>query len=294
MSVEVKRLHRGGMFFVLPALFVFAFFIIYPIIETFRLSFFDWRGMYPEIFVGIRNYVELITEDKVFGTALKNTFIWVGFSLVFLLGVGFFLALVLDSEIRGKNAYRTIIYAPATMAGVVIAAVWGWIFNADFGLLNNFLEAVGLESITHVWLGNPNTALYSVIAVHIWRWVGTNMVIYLAAMQTIPGDVLEASIVDGAGWWRRIWRIKFPFLIPTTGMLAVLSVIGSMREFELVFILTRGGPAHSSDTLAMHVYNQAFTIFRPGYGATVAVVLLVLTLALTIIQLRFYKKMAEY
>lgn len=290
MSTQSGKLHRGGIFFVLPALIFFAFFILYPILETLRLSFYDWRGLYTPVFVGLRNFGELFFQDRVFGQALGNTFIWVALSIVLLLGLGFFLALTLDSNIRGRNVYRTIIYAPATMAGVVIAAVWGWIYNADFGFLNNLLSRVGLGTFGRVWLGDPNTALYSVIAVHIWRWAGTNMVIYLAALQTIPQEIIESAIVDGAGAWKQIWRIKFPFLLPTTGMLAILSIIGSMREFELVFILTRGGPANSSDTLAMHVYNQAFTLFRPGYGATVAVVLLALTLILTIFQLRFYRR----
>jgi ABC-type sugar transport system permease subunit len=265
-----------GLAFVAPALALFGTFIAYPLIATVRLSFFDWDGLSPDqLWVGVDNFRELFNDDPYFWTAFWNTLIWTAVTVPVQLLLGLALALVLDRHLRGRVVYRSIFFLPAVMAPYIIAFAWSWIYNPELGVVNGFFNLVGIEE--HQWLDDPDAALWASMALSFWRYSGLVMIFYLAGLQLIPPTLYEAARVDGASGWRVLRRITLPLLRPMTALLVLLGLILALREFEVVYILTRGGPAHSTDLLSIQVFDQAFRISRLGYAAAISTVMLCLT-----------------
>lgn len=265
-----------GLLFVVPALIMVALFIVYPLVDTIRLSFFAWNGISAtQEWVGVDNYIELLTNDPYFWTGVRNTLIWMAVSVPGQVLTGFFLADLLNRTIIGKIAFRSVFFLPAVMSSVVIAFAWSWIYNPDIGVATRMLQLFGQEG--QAWLGEPATALWAIILTSIWRYSGFIMVFYLAAMQMIPESVYEAARVDGASARQQRRHITWPILSPMTALLILLGSIGAIREFEIIWILTRGGPAHATDLLSIQVFDQAFNLSRQGYASAIAVVMLVWT-----------------
>jgi raffinose/stachyose/melibiose transport system permease protein len=290
LRVRLRRIGiNDGMFFVLPAFLVYAGFVVYPIVETLRLSVFKWDGVHDQKFVGFANYVKMFTNDDIFLIGVRNTLYWMVVSVPLQLVLGLSLALLLNQQLKGRTFYRSVFFSPATISIAVIAAVWGRILGPpNLGTFNEILALIGLGHFAHGWLGDVNTSIFAAIIVNTWRFVGFTMVLYLAALQSIPLEYYEASRVDGANVWAQIRYVTIPLLMPMTVTLTMLGVIRTMREFELLFVLTRGGPAHQSELVSLHIYNQAFLFAKFGYASSIAVVLMIATIILTIIQLRLY------
>lgn len=263
--------------YVLPALLLSGLFVAYPIVATVRASFLDWYGISGDkTWVGLGNYREMIGGlDPYFWQAARNTILWMVVTVPAQLVIGLSLALLLNSSLRGRVFYRTVFFLPAVLSSVVVAFAWSWIFNPQDGVATQLLQSAGFEG--QAWLADKTTALPAAMAVSVWRYMGFSMLFYLAAMQTIPRDLYEAARIDGAGWWQQARHITIPLLAPMTALLSLLGVIGALREFEVVYILTRGGPAHGTDLLSIQVFQQAFEQSRPGYAAAIATSLLVLT-----------------
>ena len=275
-----------GFAYVFPALVVFGLFIAYPVVETFRLSVFDWDGLSPEkAFVGFDNFRELAQDDPYFWQAVRNTGLWALVSVPLTIGVGLALALVLDRNLRFRNVYRTAFFIPVVMSSVVIASIWGSIFNPEFGLANDVVGWVGISP--QVWLGDPDLSLWSALFVSVWRWSGLAMLFFLAALSTIPPELYRAARVDGASEWAQIRRITLPLIKPMTALLILLGTIGAFKEFEIIYILTGGGPAHATDLLSIQVFDQAFKLFRSGYAAAISTILLVATLVVALVELEY-------
>ncbi|WP_235915526.1 carbohydrate ABC transporter permease [Puerhibacterium puerhi] len=270
--------------YLIPALALYGYFVVYPMIDAVRLSFFQWSGFRTEspVFVGLDNYVRLFTEDPVFWKALQNSVIWVVLSLLVPTLLALLLALGLNRKMRGRNLMRSIFYIPSVFASITVAAMWRWIYNPTLGLVNQVLEAVGLESWTRTWLGDPEIALYSVFAASIWQAVGFSMVLFLAGLQTVPHELIDAAKVDGANAWQVFRNVTLPALRPTTVVVVILTIINSLKVFDLVVGMTGGGPAQSTQVLALWSYTQSFTNHSFGMGGAVATVLLILSLALVI------------
>ena len=277
------------LLYLAPALLVFGAFIGFPIVQTIRYSQLDWDGISAtRDNVGLDNFRALVSDDPYFWTALRNNVMW-GFASVFAsIVIGLFLASLLDANLRGRAFYRSVFFLPAVMSPVVIAAVWGRIYNPQSGLANQLLEVAGIDG--KVWLGEKNLALASTMLVAVWRWSGLFMLFYLAGLQTIPTDILEAARIDGAGYWQNLRRVLIPMLKPMTALLILLGTISAMREFEIIQILTGGGPAHATDLLSIRIFSEAFELFNAGYAAAISVVLLLLTAVLAVIELRYLAK----
>ena len=276
-----------GVCFVLPAAALFALFIAYPVVETFRLSFFDWDGIAPiKTFIAFDNFLELVNDDRFFWKAVRNTLLWAAVTVpaTMLLGLG--LALALDRKLRFRNVYRTAFFVPVVMSAIVIGAVWSWLYNPEFGVINEAFGSLGLGG-KHVWLGDPSLALWASMFTSVWRWTGLIMLFYLAALQTIPDDIYKAARVDGASEWSQIRRITLPLVKPMTALLILLGTIGAFKEFEIIFILTGGGPAHTTDLLSIQIFNEGLRLSRPGYGAAISVFLLIATIAVALFQLEY-------
>ncbi|MDR1824709.1 MAG: sugar ABC transporter permease [Bifidobacteriaceae bacterium] len=278
--------------YLLPAAILYGWFLLYPIIDSVRLSFQEWNGFRnsPRQWVGLDNYKRLFTADPVFWKAATNSLIWVVLSLAVPMILSLLLALALNRKMRGRNLFRSIFYIPAVFASITVAAMWSWIYNPNFGALNQTLEAIGLGSLKHSWLGEPKIAFYAIFVASIWQGVGFNMVLFLAGLQQVPNDLVEAAKIDGASAWQRFWVVVMPALRPTTVVVIILTIINSLKVFDLIVGMTAGGPAQSSQVLALWSYTQSFSNHTFGQGGATATVLLIMSLCLVVPYLAWSMK----
>ncbi|MBE6481926.1 MAG: sugar ABC transporter permease [Actinomyces ruminicola] len=275
-----------------PAVLLYSIFLLYPMVDSVRLSFFSWSGYAtaPQEFVGLKNYRYLLTQDTVFWTALRNSMIWVVLSVAIPMVLSLLMALALNQRIWGRNAFRSIFYIPSVFASITVAAIWRWIYNPTMGVINQAFEAIGLGSLAHEWLGDPRTALYSIFVASVWQGVGFNMVLFLAGLQSVPAELVDAAKVDGAGRWQVFRNVTWPALRPTTIVVVILTIINSLKVYDLVVGMTGGGPAQSSQVLALWSYQQSFSNHNFGAGGAVATVLLILSLCLVVPYLAWSMK----
>ena len=293
-KVKRRRFSFSPYGFLCAAVAIYGLFVVYPIVETIILSFTSWNGYSPiKEFVGLRNYVMIFTKDPVFWVAIKNNVIWATLSILIPVGTALILAVVVDGLPRLSGLFRGAFFVPTVVPTVVVATIWSWIYNPMVGLLNTLLGSVGLEKWTHVWLGEPDTALYSVLAAGSWRYVGFCMVILLAGLRGIPDEIRDAARIDGASEWQFFRRITVPMLRDVITVLVVFSTIGSFRLFDLVYVMTWGGPNNASDVLATHMYTQAFRNNLMGYGAALSVLLLSMVTVVTVVQMRVLQRQQQ-
>lgn len=278
--------------FLAPTLILIIFYIYYPIANTFRYSFFNWDGMseFTMRFVGLQNYQQLMT-DPVFWGALKNNLLLVALSLLVELPLAFWVAYVLKGlSKRWSGFFRSVYFIPSVLSLTVVSLLWTMIYNYQWGLLNKGLDLLGLKFLQKGWLGDPHFALYAVFFVVIWIYVGYYMVIYMAGLNAIPDEIYEAARIDGANSWQSLFHIAVPLMRPMIQATVLMSIIGSFKYFDLVFIMTQGGPFRSTELLATYMYERAFNARKMGYGATIAIMILVVAFVATIIQNRLSKK----
>jgi multiple sugar transport system permease protein len=279
-----------------PGLTIFVVFVAYAVISSFMLSFQEWNILEPEKpWVGLENYREIATDDT-FWRALGHTVYYVLGSVPATMAIGLGLALLLNKKIRGLGIFRTAYYLPVITPIVTAAIIWKWVYNADFGLANYYLERLGIIDEPLLWLADPGLAMPAVLVMNIWKGVGFNMIIYLAGLQAIPNEYYEAADVDGAGAWQRFRRITFPLVAPTTIFLLIINTIGAMKSFAQIFVMTNGGPpgpGGATTTIVYYIYQQAFVYFRMGYASALAYVLFLLMFVLSLVQFRWYVKQVE-
>ncbi len=252
-----------------PAVLLFAVFVLYPILDSVWLSLFDWDGIGLKKFVGAANYVELF-EDSVFWTALVNNVWWLGaFMLAPVFGLS--LALFLNQTIFGMRLVKSLFFFPFVISQVVVGLVFGWFLNADFGLVNAVLTGLGFAPVDI--LGDERWATFGVMLAGLWPQTAYCMILYLTGLTAINSELIEAARLDNAKGWRMLRHVVLPQLRPATFIAVVVCVIGALRSFDLVSIMTKGGPYDSSSVLAFYMYQQTFSSFRYGYGAAIATVL---------------------
>ena len=288
---------RRALFWRVALLFlpasVFGVFVVWPLLNTFYYSFTDWNGFNPAVrFVGLRNFAGVVT-DRLFTNATVNTLIWTLLAIVVPTLGGLTLALMLDVRVPGAGVFKSIFYLPICLAAVVVGQIWIWIYQPDWGLLNAAVGVFTGRPPVFAWLAEPHTALYSVIAAWSWQQMGLAMVIFLAGLTSIPPPLLEAAEIEGASRGQRIRHVVLALLRPATVVAVALSVINSLKAFDILAIMTGGGPFHSSDTLAMFMYSESFKKYRMGYGSSIAVVLFLMTLAVIAVYFRQLKKLDE-
>ena len=279
--------------FLSPPLIVFSIFVLIPLINSFYYSFTNWNGFNSEYdFVGLDNYTR-IASDNLFQNSIFNTVIWLISAILIPTILGLLLALLIDSQVRGSNFFKSIFYLPICLSAVVVGQIWIWIFQQEWGLLNIIINLFRENSFEYAWLSKPETSLYSVIIAWSWQQTALSMVIYLAGLTSIPKNLLEASQIEGANIFQRTFFIVIPLLIPATIIVVALSMINSLKGFDILYIMTQGGPFHSSDTLAMHMYNESFRKYRMGYGSAISVVLFFIAVTIIGIYFRQLKKLDE-
>ncbi|NTU27127.1 sugar ABC transporter permease [Bacillus tequilensis] len=276
--------------FLVPAL-VFLLFVYIPIFENVFLSLFQWSSFSPEkTFIGLKNYVELF-HDPVFYQALSNNVLYAVISIVCQVFGGLILAAVLEDKLVRKWSpfFRTVFFLPVVISMTVIALLFDFIYNPETGLLNQLLQAVGLDQLTRAWLGEDSTAMLSVIFVSQWQSVGYIAMLYIVSIQKIPDELYEAARLDGAGKIQQFFHITIPQTKEMSFVAVVMTLTGAFTVFNEPYILTGGGPGNASEVLSTFLYKSAFTKDMMGYASAIATVVLIITLALSLMQMKFFK-----
>lgn len=269
-----------GFVFVAPWILSFLLFDLIPTGAAFYYSFTDWSVLSPNTtFVGLANYREMFTEDRLFWKSFTNTLYYTAFSVPLGVIAAFLLALMLNARIRFQGMFRTLFYLPAVVPTVAASIVWLWVFDTRRGILNYALDLVGLDPVR--WLTSPDWSKPALVIMSLWT-IGGGMVIYLAGLQGIPQDLYEAAEVDGAGTLSKLFNITIPLMTPTIFFNLLLGMIGSFQVFNTAFILTGGGPVNSTLFYMLHLYDNAFSFSRMGYACAMAVLLFLVVLALTV------------
>lgn len=270
--------------FILPAFLFFTAFIIYPLIETFQLSFFKWRGIasIPREFVGFENY-EKMFNNKLFWSSAKNNMIVIVLSFLLQVPLGLVIANVLSKPIKGLRFFKVAFFMPHVLSATAVALMWKFILHPKNGLLNIILEMINLEFLTRSWLADPDTALYSVVFVMSWQGLGIIIILLLAGIVSIPQSIIESSQLDGVKGFQYFFYIVIPYLWDVFKVITVMIVINGLKAFDVVYVLTGGEPFHKSDVLTTHMYNEAFLNQKFGMGSAVAISILVLCLGFTLI-----------
>jgi len=277
-----------GFLYLIPALVLFFIFVLYPIFYIAGASFTDWSGLGAKEYVGLENYRKLFSGDRAFELALRNAVYWTFLTIFPQMFIGFILAYILNSGIPLQNVFRAIFYMPAIISPVVVSIVWQRIYNPFGGLLSDIGFEHGLDFLIKPYLSDPGIAIFSVIAINVWQWTGFSMLMYVAGLQTLSEEVLEAAKVDGANVLQLIVRVVWPMLRHVHLMLILLGVIGTLQTFALIFMLTKGGPNQSTQMLPNYIFQQAFELNRMGYASAVAVVLMVIALSASLFQVKIF------
>ena len=283
-----------GYAFALPWIIGLIVFWGGPILASFYFSFTEYGVTNSPTFIGLENYRQAFTQDDLFWSSLRRTFL---FSLVFV-PVAIFgalaLAVLLNQKLKGTNIYRTIFFVPHLLPAVAIAVVWTFLLSPSLGPVNQFLRAIGIQN-PPAWLSSRDTALASVTMINVWAAMGGNaMLIFLAGLQGVPQELYEAADIDGAGGWSKFRSVTLPLLTPTIFFNMVLAVIASLKVFTTAFVTTQGGPSYATWFFALHIYNQAFKYFRLGYGSSLAWVLAAILIVFTFFQIWYSRRWVHY
>jgi len=274
--------------FLAPAILFFMFYVIFPIFQSIQISLYDWDGLGPKTYVGMDNYVELM-DDEAFYTSLKNNVIWL---VLYMLAIpaGLFIALFLNQTVFGMRLYKSLFFFPFVISQVVVGLVFTWFYDPSYGLLNVMLGWFGMGPVTI--LGDETWVTYGIIFAGLWPQTAYCMILYITGLNAVDPEQIEAGRLDNAKGWKMLWYIILPQLKPATFIALVVTVIGALRSFDLVSIMTAGGPWGSSRVLAYYMYEKAFSEygFRMGYGAAIAVVLfLIMMIYITFFLVKMYR-----
>ncbi len=279
--------------FLLPALLLFVFIVIIPIGISMYYSMLDWDGIGAGSFIGFDNYAKLFfAKTSKFWSAAGHSFLYAGISLLVQLPISLLLAIVIASGVKFENFYRSAFFIPVIISTVVIGQLWMKIYHPDYGLLNSFLRAMGLESITRTWLGDKSTALGATFVPILWQYVGYHMLLMYGAIKSIPGELFEAAKIDGATPSRTAIAVTIPMIRPMLKVSATFSLIGSLKVFDLIFVLTGGGPSGASEVPTTLMYRTIFLKNQYGYGSSMAMFIVAECMILTLLIRRLFREKA--
>jgi len=277
--------------FVFPAMLLFVIAVILPIIISTYYSFLDWDGIGKASFVGIKNYMTLfVNNTDGFVKSVQNSFILAILSVVIQLPLALILALILARGIKGEGFFRTVYFIPVIISTVVIGQLFMKIYNPDYGLLNIILKNIGLGKYAHAWLADTKTALFATFIPIIWQYVGYHMLLMYAAIKSVSEEIYEAAKIDGASWFTMASQITIPLIKPILQVCTVFAVIGSFKSFDLIYVLTNGGPLHASEVPSTLMYSTIFNKYMYGYGSAMSTFIIVECLVFTLIIYKLFKE----
>jgi raffinose/stachyose/melibiose transport system permease protein len=277
--------------FLLPAIILFIIFVIYPIFRSLYFSLFDWNGLGPATdFIGLDNFKRILT-DKIFQKAVINNFLIAFLSLIVQLPISLAIAIMVGRDFPGRGLFRTIFFLPYVLSEVITAIIWLSMFNPnpERGLINALLVLIpGVDPVA--FLGDPKLVLIAIFIVLSWKYFGLHMLLFMAGLQNIPHEIEEAALIDGANQWQMFSRVTIPLLGGTLRTCAYLSILGSLTQFTLVWVMTKGGPVNASEVMATYMYRYGFVRFWLGYGSAVAIVMLLIALIVSLIYRRLMER----
>ena len=278
--------------FVAPNLVLLTVFVYKPLVEGVRLSFYNWDLISPtKTWVGFDNYSNYF-QNETNRYIIRNTLVFMASAVAGTMSIGLALALLLNQQLRCRAVARTVLFAPYVVSGAAVGIIWLFVFDPRFGFVASVFDRLGRSSPN--WYQDPNYAMPMVIVAYIWKNLGYAVVIYIAGLQTIPRELYEAARVDGAGTFSRFVHVTLPMLSPVTFFLLVTTIIGSMQAFDIIQVMTQGGPLDATKTMVYQVYDEAFVRFHVGSASAVATVLFVFLLVVTVLQIRFIERRVHY
>jgi ABC-type sugar transport system permease subunit len=282
---------RYAILFLAPGLAIYLVFMVYPFLYTIYLSFTNWNGVAEtKAFVGLANYARMIGDAAVL-KAFFNNVVWVILGTIAPVALGLLEALLVWSGTRrGSLLFRTIFFLPFVLSLVVVGVVWQWIYHPLFGIVNKVLDGVGLEELSRGWLADPHTALYAVLIAAVWGQTGFCFLILHASLQNVDMSTVEAAMIDGASWFQRAWNVIIPQIAPQLTMVTTVTLIGGFAVFDIIFVMTGGGPGHASEVLATYTYKAAFQQNEAGYGSAVAMLITILSFVSAVLFVRLRER----
>jgi ABC-type sugar transport system permease subunit len=291
-AVTRRAQARLGLLLALPVAVITAIFFLFPMLNALYYSVVDFDGLDPTPpFVGLSNFTELFTDSATWH-ALGNNAIWIVIGTAAPMIIGLLVAVVIWSGHGGGSVYRLLFFLPFMLPGVAIGIVWGWIYDPVNGWVNRVLGAVGLGDLSRGWLGDPRTAIFAVLATAIWATCGFVTMIILSALRNVDVELVDAARIDGANAVRRLWHILLPQIMPVFLMVLTLTLVGGFSVFDIIFIMTGGGPADATDVLGTYAYSSAFQLNRISYGTVLALLITVLAVPFTIMLNRLQRRLS--
>jgi multiple sugar transport system permease protein len=269
--------------FIFPAFVLVTVLLVIPMFQNIYYSFFDWNGLSAPLFTGLKNYVTMFT-DRVIARSMLNTALWVAFTLV-LPATGGLLVAVFVTGVRGAGFFKSIFFIPLTISFVATGVIWAYMFSKELGVLNGLLGMLGIP-LKPSWLTSVPLNTFAMILAWTWQQLGTNMVMFLMGLGTIPRDPIEACLIDGASSWQTFLHVKLPMLRPITTVVITMAMVNSFKVFDIIYVMTRGGPYSSSETLAVSMFRETFTLFHMGYGAAISVILSIIVIVISAAYIR--------
>lgn len=290
MNTNSIIMKKRMYFFVVPALLLFLIFWIIPVFQLFKWSFTDFNGVNLNYnFVAFKNYKALLGEELL-GASIKNTLLYTIIMTICANVVALFFAVILNLKIRGKGFYRSALYIPTLFSAIVVGFIWSYVYMPDKGMIASVLSLLGIDNVTLNILGNYKSALYGIIAVDIWKNIGTTIIIYLAGLQTVDSSILESSRIDGCSNWKMITRVQLPLISYTITINLILNIISGLKAFDYSFIMTNGGPGKATNTLMFSIYKIAFTERMFGKAAAFSMIAFIVIILITGLLLTCLKK----
>jgi raffinose/stachyose/melibiose transport system permease protein len=282
-----RRIDPWILVMVLPGVALFAVFLLWPLVNAFSNSFFRWDGLGPKIFVGFANYTQVLTSSVTW-SSLQHTAVYAVGTALAKIVLAFLIALLVSRRTRGVAFFRSVIFIPVLMSFVAVGVLWTFILDPNQGLLNGALGAVGLPDKT-AWLGQPGLALGSIMSVDVWKWLGYHVILFVAGLQSVRPELYEAAKVDGAGPVSRFWNVTVPAMRTMIGLNLIIAIAGALNVFDLVYVMTGGGPNGSTETVMTFMYRQAFNVQQYGFASALASLLFLLVAVVTLIQVRLLR-----
>ncbi len=277
-----SKKYAAIMLFMIPGLLFYCFLVLNPIVQAFVLATFRWRTLSNRVYVGFEN-VATVFRDKFFWKSMWNSFLFMGGTTVIQVTVGFLLGYFLYMQMRGYRFFKTVYFVPVVLATVAVGFIWGYIYSPAFGLLKPAMQVLGLGDFYKPPLAEPGLAMMAVILAHCWHFSGIQIMMFNAGFMNMPQDVIEMAQIDGASGWRMLYYMILPLAWEITKTIIILQLIGSLRAFDMIFVMTIGGPNHATEVLPLHMFVRAFENFNIGLGAVVAVIIFILAMSLTMI-----------
>jgi len=267
----IKKINIMGILFILPALILFLLFTLYPLVTTIGISFFSWDGFEPEkIFVGFQNYTQVL-HDEVFWLGVRNVVIFALSAFIIMNPVALILAALVSTNIKGSKYFKIIYYLPVMLSGIVVGLIWKWLFNGDYGIINNVLHLIGIQGPD--WLNDGNSAIAAIAIASVWQGIGCSFILFWAAIQGIPLDYYESADLDGASFLKKLWYITIPSIKSMMSVVIILTAVGAAGTYQIVASLTNGGPAGKTTVPIMYIYDMINKYGNYGYATAMSSVL---------------------